>query len=495
MTVPPELQCPGEVGTITLAVCRARQQRHYEKCPRCPFADMDLLAPVRAATSTEPYEKAFKPDHVRGVYPEEFNEKMAEQIGSATARFLGAESLVLTRDMRLSGPRLSRALAQGILTVGSNVIDCGIVSTDASHFAISRLDASGGIQVTASHESANWNGLKISRERGMPMSNETGLENIQRIAMGPPARPTQNRGQLEEIDILGDFVRHVLSHARDPEALKVAVDAGNGMAGKMLPPILDKLPVDVTPLYFDLDGAFPNHDPDPLRPENLRDLRRVVREEKCDFGAAFDGDGDRVVIVDERGEVVPSDFLTALLAGYFLRRNRGGTILHDMRSSWVVAEEIRKHGGKPTTDRVGYSYMKTAMRQRDAVFGGGLSGHFYFRSNNYSDSGAIALVELLNLLSERRQPLSDLLRPLHRYYSTGELNFEVADPALKMREIRDAFPEGRVSTIDGVTVEFDDWWLNLRPSASGTAVRLSLEATTRRLMEEALKRVSEMLED
>jgi phosphomannomutase len=369
-----------------------------------------------------------------------------------------------------------------------------VVSTDANYFAIARHGAGGGIQVTASHNPAQYNGFKISREQATPLSADTGLTHIKRIAMGPPVRPAQERGHVTTRDVLPDFAEHVLSFAWPIEPLRVAIDAGNGMAGRMLPPILDRLPIQATRLYFDLDGSFPNHEPNPLKKENLRDVRRAVVQGNCHLGVAFDGDADRCVFVDEKGEPVSSDLVTALIAGHLLQRNKGAAILYDLRSSWVVAEEIRRNGGVPVIERVGHSFMKAAMREKDAVFGGELSGHFYFRDHYYADSGVIAFIETLNVLSARRQPFSELLKPLRRYFATGEINFEVADKDEKMRRLKEIFADGKIGLLDGVTVEYEDWWFNARPSNTEPLLRLNLEATSRELMERGLKKVREVIE-
>ena len=493
MTDPDERRCPGDHVPISEAICRARQLRNYQKCPDCEYRDEDLSSKVIKGEMAEAYGKIFKAYDVRGTYPDQLNEQMAEQIGAAIARFLDAENLVVSRDMRLSGENVSRALIQGMLTAGTDVIDCGLLSTDANYFAIASLGASGGAQVTASHNPPEWNGFKISREEAIPLSGDTGLKNIRRIAMGPPVRPSRARGKLEQVDILPRYVEHVLSFVRNPAPLKVAIDAGNGMGGKILPPMLERLPLEVVPLYFELDGTFPNHEANPLNPENMVDVQRTVKEKGCDLGVAFDGDADRCMFVDENGDLVPSDLITALIAGRLLEAHKGAHVCYDLRSSRVVAEEIRKHGGVPVMERVGHSFMKATMRRRNAVFGGELSGHFYFRENYFADSGAIAFMELLTILSASRKSMSELLRPLKRYHATGEINFEVEDKEAAMERIAHAFNDGRISRLDGVTVEYDDWWLNVRPSNTEPKLRLNLEANTRELMEEGRRRVTAVI--
>jgi phosphomannomutase len=279
------------------------------------------------------------------------------------------------------------------------------------------------------------------------------------------------------------------------EPLNVVIDAGNGMAGKMLPPILTDLPIKATEMYFKLDGSFPNHAPDPLKPENLRDLQKAVREKGADLGVAFDGDADRCVFVDETGAAVSSDLITALLARSLLLAHPKAVIVYDLRSSHVVPEEIRRAGGFPVRERVGHSYIKATMRQRNAVFGGELSGHFYWRDNYFADSGVITMIMLLNLLSAEHRKLSDLLKPLRRYYSTGEVNFTVANKDAKIAALTADFKNGRADTLDGLTVEYDDWWFNVRPSNTEPALRLNLEAKTPEMMEEKKKLIVEILSE
>jgi len=395
--------------------------------------------------------------------------------------------------MRTSSEALARGLVRGIMTSGSNVLDCGMLSTDANYFAIAHYREGGGVQVTASHNPPQYNGFKISREQAIALSYDGGLANIERIALGPALRPAEHPGTVEGRDIMEDWKRHVLAFSRRMEALSVVIDAGNGMAGKMLPAILSDLPIKVTDLYFKLDGTFPNHEPNPLKAENLRDLQKTVLEKGADLGVAYDGDADRVVFVDEEGAAVPGDLLTALLAGHLLETQQKSAVVYDLRSSRVVPEEVRKHGGIPVRERVGHSFMKATMRQRKAVLGGELSGHFYWRENFYADSGVITMINLLNLLSRERRAMSELLKPLRRYSKIDETNFEVEDKAAKISELAAAFKDGRQDTLDGLSVDYDDWWFNVRPSNTEPVLRLNLEAKTPALMEEKKAAVSKII--
>ena len=433
--------------------------------------------------NADPRHAIFKAYDIRGVYGELLDEALAEAVGAATARFLQAKSLVVSRDMRASSKPLTEALTRGILSAGCNVLDVGLLSTDANYFAIAKSGRDGGIQVTASHNPAEYNGFKISREQAIPMSYETGLAEIEHLALGAQPEPAEKRGQLEQQDVLGDYAEHVLSFAGEMKPLRVVIDAANGMAGKILPPILKRLPLQVTRMYFELDGTFPNHEANPLKPENLVALQQAVCAEGADLGVAFDGDADRCILVDEKGDAVACDLLTALLAGELLDQYGPAAVVYDIRSSRVVAEEVRKHGGTPIRERVGHSFMKATMREHDAVMGGELSGHFYWRDNFFADSGAITMVHVLNILSREGKPLSELLAPLQRYHATGEVNFDVADKAAVIEKLAAAFSDGKQNRLDGLTVEYDEWWFNLRPSNTEPKLRLNLEANSRALME------------
>jgi phosphomannomutase len=368
-----------------------------------------------------------------------------------------------------------------------------MLSTDANYFAIAHYREGGGIQVTASHNPPQYNGFKISREQAIALSYDSGLANIERIALGPPLRRSEHPGAVEGRDIMEDWKRHVLSFSRRMEPLNVVIDACNGMAGKMLPTVLAELPIQVTDLYFKLDGTFPNHEANPLKAENLRDLQKTVLEKGADLGVAFDGDADRVVFVDEEGAAVPADLITALLAGHLLQMHQKSSVVYDLRSSRVVQEEIRKYGGTPVRERVGHVFMKAAMRQRNAVLGGELSGHFYWRENFYADSGVITMINVLNILSRERRALSELLRPLKRYSKIEETNFKVEDPAAKIAELAAAFKDGRQDTLDGLSVDYDDWWFNVRPSNTEPVLRLNLEAKIPALMEDKKAAVSKII--
>ena len=420
----------------------------------------------------------FKAYDIRGVYPGELNETLSHLIGKAVADFLDVKTLVVSRDMRVSSDALAEALNKGITEQGVDCIDIGLVSTPANYFGIANYGYPGGVMTTASHNPPQYNGFKISREQAIPLSYETGIGAIEKLVKEKKFRKVGSTGTVTTRDIQADYTRHVLSFAKDVKPLKIVVDVGNGMGGKMLPPILEALGLEVTPLYFELDGRFPNHEANPLKEENLKDVKAKVLEVGADLGVAVDGDADRATFIDERGETVPPDLVTALLAREVLTRERGATIIYEPRSSWAVREEIERLGGKSAICRVGHAYMKAALREKGAALAGELSGHYYFRDNFCADSAAIAMVLMLNLLSAEAQPFSAIVKPLRRYYHTGEINFQVEDKDARLEEIARAFSDGSISHVDGVTVEYPDWWFNVRKSNTEPLVRLTLEAKT-----------------
>lgn len=435
----------------------------------------------------------FKAYDIRGIVPDQLDTKTAYLIGRALAVFLRTGPLVVSRDMRVSGPEIAGALIDGITDSGRDVVDAGVLSTPANYFAIGYYGYPGGAQVTASHNPGQYNGFKMSREQAIPLAYETGISRIEQMAKDGNFPPAARKGKVGQRDVLADYAEHVLSFAGDIKPMKIVIDAGNGMAGRMLPPILDRLPLEVTPLYFELDGTFPNHDANPLKAENLVDLQRAVVEQGADVGVAFDGDADRVTFIDEKAAIIPNDLAGALIARQILSEEPGAVIICDPRSSWAVKEEIAGAGGRRHVERVGHAYMKGTMRRLKAPFALELSGHFYFRDNFCADSGVIAMLAILNLLSKGDAPLSELMKPLMRYHSTGEINFVVEDKDALIEEIARKFSDGRHEHVDGITVEYDDWWFNVRKSNTEPLLRLTLEGKTRELMEAGYDRVRSVL--
>jgi phosphomannomutase len=427
----------------------------------------------------------FKAYDVRGIYPEQFDEDAARRIGRAFARWTGAPSVVMGRDCRSSSPTLSEAFVSGVTAEGTGVVDIGLATTDLVYFASGRL-AMPGAMFTASHNPPQYNGLKLCRPGAAPVGEETRLRDVRDLAATMNgATPVAATGVVERRDLTQDYLEHLLSFA-DLDAfapLVVAADAANGMAGLVVPELFERLPATLVPLYMDLDGTFPNHPADPLQPENQRDLRRVVLERHADLGLAFDGDADRVFLVDEGARGVSGSLVTALVAKGMLQRYPGSKVVYNLICSWTVPEVIRENGGEPVRTRVGHSFIKQVMAETGAVFGGEHSGHYYFRDHYRADSGLVASMVVMDQLSKAGVPLSELLAPFDRYRSSGEINSEVADQTGKIEEIAAAFRNGREDRLDGLTVEFDDWWFNVRASNTEPLLRLNVEARTSELLE------------
>ncbi|HMU38345.1 MAG TPA: phosphomannomutase/phosphoglucomutase [Pseudomonadota bacterium] len=436
----------------------------------------------------------FKAYDIRGTYPNELHESLAARIGAATVSVLSAKRIVIGRDMRQSGPSIRAALIDAVLASGCDVIDIGEVGTPTLYYAVANFEADGGIMITASHNPARYNGFKLCGKGAAPVSYDTGIADIERIVLsGAPLPVAEKRGHLEKRDVLADYHKFLLGLVPPIRPFHMVIDTGNGMMGAVLPPLLAQLPCQVTKLFFEVDGRFPNHEPNPLDPKNMRDLQAKVKEVKADVGIAFDGDGDRAMFVDERGELVPSDQVTALLAEPFLAREPGGTVLYDLRSSWVVRDEILRRGGKPIESRVGHSFIKRGMRETNAIFAGELSGHFYFRDAFFTDNAELAMLWVLAVLSRSDQSFGSVLRPLNRYFATGELNFVVQDKDAVLQKLQSAFPSADISWLDGITVRLPDWWCNVRPSNTEPVLRLNLEAKTRELRDEKRRVVEEII--
>jgi phosphomannomutase len=442
----------------------------------------------------------FKAYDIRGTVPDQLDAGMAYLIGRSAARFLGAREIVVGRDARSHSPELRDALARGIRDEGVDVIDLGLVATPMLYFAVDSLAAGAGIMITASHNPARYNGFKVCREHAIPVGEASGLRDIERgIDAVRDAPPVAERGGIREVDVRQGYVEHVLRVGSGRPALKVAIDCGNGMAAAGLEPLLAELPLEVERLYFEPDGTFPNHEADPLKVENLADLRAAVRRVGADFGVAFDGDADRAVFVDETGEPIASDLMTAVLARYQLERHPGGLVLYDLRSSRAVAEEVERAGGRAEMCRVGHSFVKAQMRESGAIFAGELSGHLYFRFSEslVADDGIAGFVALLSVLAEEKRPLSEVIAPLRRYAPSGEINSRVRDVASVLEAIEKEHSDAPVvSKLDGLLVRYDDWWFNLRPSNTEPVLRLNLEADTpARMVEERdrlLARIAEL---
>jgi phosphomannomutase len=429
----------------------------------------------------------FKAYDIRGVVPDDLDERTAERVGAAFARLTGARQIVTVHDMRTSSAPLAAAFARGVTAQGADVIAAGLGSTDMLYYASGDLGIPGAM-ITASHNPARYNGIKLCRAGARPVGQQTGLAELRQMAeRGWPAGDAAP-GHVVPQDLLTGYAEHLkkLVDLSGIRPLKVVVDAGNGMAGHTVPTVFEGLPIDLVPMYFELDGTFPNHEANPIDPENLRDLQRKVTETGADIGLAFDGDADRCFVVDERGEIVSPSVLTALIAARELAHEPGATVIHNLITSRAVPEIITENGGVPVRTRVGHSFIKAEMARTGAIFGGEHSGHFYFRDFWFADSGMLAALHVLAALGGQEGPLSQLLARYARYTASGEINSDVADQAGITAQVRMAYatrPEVTSDELDGLTVQAPDWWFNLRPSNTEPLLRLNVEGADRPTME------------
>ncbi len=435
----------------------------------------------------------FKSYDVRGVYPSSLSDNVAYAIGRCFVPLIDGQrsgsnarrNVVVGRDMRPSGQKLCDAFARGASEAGADVVDIGMVSTDALYFAVGKFDFDGGVMITASHNPAEYNGMKFTRSQAQAISLDTGLATIRDQLLSGKLPPTSAvAGTIAHRNVLDDFAQHCLSFVESAKIkpFKIAVDAGNGMAGETIPHVFKRLPCEVVPLYFELDGSFPNHPASPIEPENMIDLQAQVRKHECDLGVAFDGDADRMFIVDEKGALIDGSTVTALVALNTLKKYPGAKILYNLICSRSVPELIAKAGGVPIRSKVGHSIIKAVMREQDVVFGGEHSGHFYFRDNWYADSGMIALLACLELFSEANKAVSEVIAPIDTRFRSGEINSHVRDISAKLREIEEHYADARIDHLDGVTISYPDWWMNVRPSNTEPLLRLNVEGDTQALM-------------
>jgi phosphomannomutase len=427
------------------------------------------------------YAKIFKSYDIRGLVPDELDEGVAEAVGASFATMTGAAAVVTVHDMRTSSEPLAAAFARGVTSAGADVVEGGLGSTDMLYYASGCLGLPGAM-LTASHNPARYNGIKLCRAGAKPVGQDTGLAELREMASAGVAASAVTAGSARRTDLLTGYADYLKSlvDLSGIRPLKVAVDAGNGMAGLTVPKVLAGLPMDLVPLYFELDGSFPNHEANPLEPANLADLQRAVIASSADIGLAFDGDADRCFVVDERGVIVSPSVLTSLIAVRELAREPGATIIHNLITSRAVPEFVAEHGGTAVRTRVGHSFIKAVMSERGAIFGGEHSGHFYFRDFWFADSGMLAALHVLAALGGQDKPLSALLARYSRYVASGEINSEVADQAAATAKVRAAFigrPEVSADNLDGLTITADDWWFNLRPSNTEPLLRLNVEAS------------------
>ena len=440
----------------------------------------------------------FKAYDVRGLYPSEITEELFHQLGRAFVAYLGPGRYAVTRDMRLSSPALTKAFIDGVVLQGGAVLDYGLMGTDQMYYAVAADDLDGGAQITASHNPGEYNGCKMVRKEAFPLSGEAGIKEMKEmIFAGTVPPPAARPGSVERRQIMDRYVEHVMSFV-DEQSIKpfnVVLDAGSGVAGLVAPRLFDPLPCKTTRLCFEVDGTFPNHEANPLIEENRRDITEAVIRENADAGIAWDGDADRCFFIDGSGEFIAGDFITALLAEAFLIKSPGETIIYDVRASYAVKDVVARYGGRALMNRVGHAFIKGRMREENAIFGGEVTGHYYFRDNFYADNGFIPALMILELMSKKGQSLRDLLKPLReRYFISGEINTKVANMQIagqKIAELKRIYAKGNPYDLDGVSAEFDDWHFNVRQSNTEPLLRLNLEGLTPEIME---KRRDEVLE-
>jgi phosphomannomutase len=441
----------------------------------------------------------FKAYDIRGIYPAQLDALLARRVGSAFVEYLGARRIAIGFDARVSSPELAAAFTRGARAQGAEVHDIGNVGTDMLYYYAASRDLDGGAIVTASHNPKEWNGIKLVRRGALALSGEAGIGEIRDAIMAGRfmEEPAEPQAPVVHVSMVEDYARHCLSFV-DVETiprLKVVLDTGNGMGAVGASAIFGQLPsVETTRMYFDLDGTFPNHPPDPLEEANRRDIVARVLAEGADLGIAWDGDADRCFFIDDRGDFVPGDFVTAILGEAFCRGEPGATILYDVRASRAVPDRVHAAGGRALMNRVGHAFMKKRMRDENATFGGEVSAHFYFRDNWYADNGMIPALLILELLGREGRPFSEILRPLReRYHISGEINSRVADVPKALRRIESRYGDARLSRLDGLSVDYDDWHFNVRPSNTEPLLRLNLEAHSREAMERRRDEVLEII--
>jgi len=506
-------QCPGDNCYIAEHICLGRQSRGYPPCKQCHWVSRKVKLVAEDKTKQDQLQnvldKIVKAYDIRGSYPEQVNEDIAWRLGYATADYLlsevsgyaraedSAKSMIVGRDMRIGSPELASAFIDGALSSGVDCIEIGMIDSPQLYFAINHLGTCGGAQVTASHNPAGDNGFKISGQNARPVGGGTGLDKIKTLAL--TARKgiirDRSRGNLKRRSLTSAYKKHVLKFAGEISPLKVVVDASNGMAGKFVPLLFDNLPIKILPLNFEHDGHFA-HPPNPLVEENLSQLKKTVLSRKAHLGVCFDGDADRCVFVDEKGQAVRPDLVTAILAKEFLSVEPGTTIVYDLRSSHIVPETIVELGGMPRRERVGHAFMKHAMADSKAAFGGELSGHYYYRDNWFCDSGFITFVVMLTALSKAKLAMSQLIETVQKYHHSGEINFDVDDKQAVIEKLLTRYrktTKARIDMRDGVTVELDKYWFNVRPSNTEPILRLNLEANTKALMKQMVRELSKLI--
>ena len=443
-------------------------------------------------------DKIFKAYDVRGTYPDQLNEIMAYKIGKAFVTFSKAKEIVVGYDMRLSSKPLVENFAIGVVEAGGKVIDIGEVCTDATYFASGFLNKP-SVMFTASHNPPEYNGLKFTKSGAAPINENTGLKEMKEIIETGKFKISKKKGKIVKKDILSEYVKHVKKFAdvKEIKNLKIAVDAGNGMAGKIIPLVYEGIDVEIVPMYFELDGRFPNHLADPSKFENLKDIQKKIKKEKCDYGIAFDGDADRIFFVDEKGDVIISSMLSCLIINKMLKEKKDN-VIYTVVVSKVVPELVQKLGGKPIIERVGHSFIKETMKKTNSVFACEHSAHYYFRDNYRADSGMIASLIVGEIVAKSGKKLSELINEFRKYHNIEETNVKVEDKEGKIQEIESLMEEYgpvKISKLDGITVEFEDWWFNVRPSNTEPYLRLNLEANSEKLMKKKKKEILKIMKN
>lgn len=442
----------------------------------------------------------FKAYDIRGIYPEEINEGTAEQIASAFATIENLKTVAVGRDARLSAPKISSAVIKGLVSAGVDVLDIGFTTTPMCYYTTGKYNLDGSIMVTASHNPPNYIGFKISRKNAIPLSDKTGLLEIKSVIEKKTFRKSNYVGSVKSKDVLNEYKKHILSTVditifeKVKRRVKIAVDTANGCVGPFFKRIFSSIKnVDFVQLFFEPDGNFPNHEPNPLKEKNLYALKDAVIKTKSDFGACFDGDGDRVIFVDENANTVKAYYITILIAEEILSREPHSHIIYDLRSSKVVAEKISSSGGKPIKERVGHAFIKDTMRKYDSPFGGELSGHFYFKKNFFTDSALLAFIYLLYIYAKKNHKFSRLIEPLKVYHPSGEINFHCKEKDEMIERLSNVFLDGKQEKLDGLSVYYDNWWFNVRKSNTEPLLRLNVEANTKEILDEKLKKFKEII--
>lgn len=442
----------------------------------------------------------FKAYDIRGLFPKEINEEVAYLVGRAFVIFLSSQrkstklNIVVGRDNRLSSSLLAQNLKKGVRDQGANVIDIGLVTTPMLYFATYHYNFDGGIIITASHLGKEYNGFKMVREKAIPLSEKTGIQEIKKLVLKGNFK-IKRKGKIKRKKILKEYLKFNLKDFdfSNTKPFKIVVDTANAVSGILIPELSKKIPGKIYHLFEKLDGNFPNHSPDPLIKENLKWLQKEVLNKKADLGIAFDGDGDRIIFVDENGKIVPCDLINALIAKIILRNHPGEKILYDIRSSNIVREVIVKERGKPVMGRVGHSFIKEKMRKENIIFAGEFSGHYYHRDHYFCEAPLFVLFKILEEISKKEKTFSQLIKPFEKYFHSGEINFKVKDKEKVLKILENKFKEGKISKIDGIRIDFPDWWFNVRPSQTEPVLRLVLEAKTKKLMEKKKKEISSLI--